>query len=102
MDDDALQHELLGRARRAGEACGLYEVWSGAMVDLDGEPARPMTVVMRFGVGDLAWRPAASADAEATAATLRAMEEEMGRADVEQLRRRAAEGPLGELERGGA
>lgn len=102
MDDDALQHELLGRARRAGEECGLYEVWSGAMVDLDGEPTRPLSVVMRFGVGELAWRPAAAADAEAAAATIRAMEEELGRADAEQLRRLAAQGPLGELERGGA
>lgn len=103
MTDEDLEAEMVSRATAAGEAAGLYlevatlvrEARGGTVVAI-----RPLQLVVKYRIGDRAWLPPVDVAAiEARRAEVADLEAAFGGIDVEQLRRDAAAGPLGRLER---
>lgn len=93
--------EMKRRATAAGEAAGLYLQNAVIVAGPDG-PLRPLQLAVRYATGRRAFLPPPDIEAiEARRRDLAWMEDAAG-PGLEQLRREADEGPLGDLERGGA
>jgi hypothetical protein len=100
MSDD-LVATMIERAKEAGDAAGVYLTTAGVLVGPDG-PTEPLHLVARYAVGERAFLAPVDVDAITQRRAEDALLERALGVDVAALRREAAEGPLGELERGGA
>jgi hypothetical protein len=100
VNDDLVQ-TMIERAREAGNAAGIYLESEGVLMGPDG-PTEPLQILARYRVGERAFLPPVDVEALAQRKAEDALLARALGPDIAELRREAEEGPLGDLERGGA